>query len=204
MLVEEAVRSDTAWLISGATAACAAPSPAPTVIAWNTEFPAFSSSFGVHHPTAGALVRDYAIDWLVARGVVPSSWRAVSLETSQLRRLVTDSPTDERSAAVSRDDVALLLAQSEDRVTLALEALAVVDASQQRLLDTARDARALLTSSAEREADVLDWKARERLFPDVPWWRVMLSPHGAVTVVTTPFTSLAAFYAELARLLKET
>jgi hypothetical protein len=201
--LEEEVRADTAWLLAAATTACAPQADAQAVIAWSAEFPAYRSAFGVCHRSAATLARDYAVDWLAAHGGA-QAWPTLSLEASELSELVSRSRPDEGVSSASRDEISFLLAQSAERVAQALEALAVVDASHRRLLDLANHATQLLSNAVEHEPDVLDWKERERLFPDVPWWRVTLAADGAVMIVTTPFTTLAAFYAELARLLKET
>jgi hypothetical protein len=202
-LIEQEVLADTAWLLAAATTACASNTGAPTVIAWNAEFPAFHSAFGVRHRSSASLARDYAVDWLAAHGVA-QAWTLHSLAASELDELVASSRVDDAMGSGGRYEVSFLLGQSEERVAQALEALAVVDESQRRLLDLTNHASQLLSSAVELEPDVLDWKERERLFPDVPWWRVTLAADGAVTVVTTPFSTLATFYAELARLLKET
>jgi hypothetical protein len=202
VLLEEAVRADTAWLLTAATTACSSQAAAPTAIAWNTEFPALHTAFGVRHRRADTLARDYAVDWLAARGVA-QPWKALSLETSELKRLVAGSRLDDDASSQSRDEVSYLLDQAEEKIAQALAALAVVDGSQQRLLDLADQARQSLANAVDQETDALGWKERERLFPDVPWWRVLLGADGGVTIVTTPFSSLADFYAELARLLKE-
>jgi hypothetical protein len=203
-LAEEELRGDVAWLLERLLSALGQTPNSPVVLGFSGDWLPAHAAFGVRHRNLDTVTRDFATDWLATRaGFLPVT--LVDLAMSELRLLVAESRivTEGQQGGIrlDRQQVLKLLDCSPQQVRAALETLAVADERQQRLDDLANQVRETQLVASDMELVEPDWKERERLFADVPWWRVTMEVDGSVNIVTTPNKSLADFYALLAELL---